>query len=126
MLAIDQSDSNEGLETTVNFIGQLDLYVQPSNIGPAEKTGNGHEGKECSNDEKYKVVAGVDCGEPEEEGNAYIKTSCLRELQANGTGTFLRIIVNSSSLSRLSFSERQIIRCAPTGTATVLTSSGDT
>ena len=100
--------------------------MQASDIEPAENAGNRHESKERGDDEKEEVVPRIDRGKTEEEGYGNIKRAGPGKGQTSGTGIFLRIEPNISSLLRFSFSGRQMSLCDPTGATIACTSPGAT
>lgn len=125
-LAVMQPDRNQRRSAIVEFVGKIDADRQPGDIFPAEDTGNGHKTEKRRNQEVQEVVAGIDGGKPEEQGHADVKRPGPGQAQASGTGTSLSSDRSTSSLLTASFSGRRISRCAPTATATSLTSSGAT
>lgn len=124
--AVDKTDCYQCFQPAVYFLGQIDVNLCPPDIEPSEYAGNRHECQEGRNYEKDKVVPGIYRCETEQQGNRDIKTAGPGKFQASGTVMVARIVFNSSSLSRPSCSGRQTSRWAPTGTATLFTSSGAT
>ena len=100
--------------------------MQTPDIVPAENAGNRHKPEQCRDNEKEEVVSRIDRGKSEEEGYGNIKRACPGEGQTSGTGIFLRIESNISSLLRFSFSCRQMSLWEPTGAAIACTSPGAT
>jgi hypothetical protein len=74
---VGQANGNEAIATAVYFVRQIDLNAQATDIHPAEDAGNGHEAEHGRHRQEEEVVAGIDGGEADEEGDGDVKAAAF-------------------------------------------------
>jgi len=97
-----QSNSEGGRRSGKDFGWWGQFRFQIGNIAHSGQSGDGHECQQTGNDQKQKIVAGINGGKTKQKRDYYVKSPGLADFQAKGRGISAVSFRTSSPLSTVS------------------------